>query len=83
VASLAPAPSPSPPVAPSILPLPGWPFGRDVYRSEILQVIDGVAGVDNVLSLELIGDGGAAECGNLCVGAIELVAAGQHRIEVV
>ena len=27
---------------------PGWPFGRDVYRTEILQRLDGVEGVDHV-----------------------------------
>ena len=35
----------------------GWPFGRDVYRSEVLQVIDGVQGVDCVSELALRGDG--------------------------
>jgi hypothetical protein len=53
-----------------------------VYRSEILQVVDGVAGVDHVLLLDLIGNGGAAQCGNLCVGPLELVVAGTHSIEV-
>jgi hypothetical protein len=61
----------------------GWPFGRDVYRAEILQVIDGVAGVDYVLGLELSGDGGPGQCGNLCVGPTQLVVSGQHVIEVV
>jgi hypothetical protein len=62
---------------------PGWPFGRDVYRSEVLQVIGSVAGVDHILSLSLSGDGGPAQCGNLCVGPTELVVAGPHTIEVV
>jgi len=35
----------------------GWPFGRDVYRSEVLQVIDETPGVDCVLSLELVAKG--------------------------
>jgi predicted phage baseplate assembly protein len=65
---------------------PGWPFGRDVYRSEVLQVIDGVPGVDAVLRLELAGDRGTgadtAVCANLCVGPVELVSPGQHTIEV-
>jgi hypothetical protein len=65
-----------------VLP-PGWPFGRDVFRTEILQVIDGVAGVDHVLSMELSGDGGAPQCGNLCVGPTQLVTAGVLVIEVV
>jgi Baseplate J-like protein len=66
----------------ALLP-PGWPFGRDVFRTEILQVIDGVAGVDHVLSMELSGDGGAPQCGNLCVGPTQLVTAGVLVIEVV
>ncbi len=75
-----PPPSPLLPAMPSE---PGWPFGRDVYRSEILQVIDGVAGVDNVLSLELSSDGGEAQCGNLCLGPTDLAVSGTHSIEVV
>ncbi len=60
----------------------GWPLGRDVYRSEVLQVIDGVDGVDHVLDLALAGDDGVPSCGNLCVGPFGLVAAGGHAIEV-
>jgi predicted phage baseplate assembly protein len=63
--------------------LTGWPFGRDVFRSEVLQKIDEVAGVDHVLSLGLEANCGEAQCGNLCLRANELVASGQHRIEVV
>jgi hypothetical protein len=60
----------------------GWPFGRDVYRSEIMQVIDQVPGVDHVLALELSADGGEAQCGNLCVGPTTLVTPGQHDIQL-
>ena len=81
--ALAPPPAVAPALRPAPPPEPGCPFGRDVYRSEILQVIDGVAGVDNVLALELIGDGAASDCGNLCVGAAQLVVPGEHSIEVV
>jgi predicted phage baseplate assembly protein len=61
----------------------GWPFGRDVYRAEILQVIDEVAGVDHVLSLELIAAGCEPQCGNVCLAPTWLAAAGPHEIEVV
>jgi hypothetical protein len=61
----------------------GWPFGRDVFRSEVLQVIDETAGVDHALSLELIAGDGAPQCGNVCLAPMELVAAGAHQIEVV
>ncbi len=60
----------------------GWPFGRDVYRSEILAVIDGVAGVDHVVQLELLSPSGAAACGNLCVQPTWLVCPGPHEITV-
>ncbi len=60
----------------------GWPFGRDVFRSEVLQVIDDTPGVDHVESLKLATGCGEGQCGNLCLAANELVAAGQHQIEV-
>ena len=61
----------------------GWPFGRDVFRSEVLQVIDETGGVDHVFSLELTANGGEPQCGNICLSANELAVAGRHRIEVV
>ncbi len=60
----------------------GWPFGRSVYRSEVLQVLDETPGVDCVLSLELVPAGGSPVCGNLCLRSTDLVAAGAHTIEV-
>ena len=60
----------------------GWVLGRDIYRSEVLQTIDETVGVDNVISLELIVDG-KGHCGNVCLGPLELVSAGEHQIEVV
>jgi hypothetical protein len=62
----------------------GWPFGRDVYRAEMLQVIDQVPGVDYVATLSLFVDGCVCDpkCGNVCLAPTELVAAGSHEIEV-
>lgn len=60
----------------------GWPLGRDVYRLEVMRVLDEVPGVEHVLALELLTADGAS-CGNVCVGPIGLVAAGTHQIEVV
>jgi hypothetical protein len=34
-----------------------WPFGRDVYRSEVYSILEGVDGVECVLELELSGLG--------------------------
>jgi hypothetical protein len=61
----------------------GWPFGRDVYRSEVMQVLESVPGVDHVLAVGLVPGSGEARCGNLCVGPTWLVTPGQHDIEVV
>ena len=61
----------------------GWPFGRDVFRSEVLQRIDETTGVDNVLAMALIAGCGGPQCGNLCLRPNELVAAGGHQIAVV
>jgi predicted phage baseplate assembly protein len=61
----------------------GWPFGRPVYRSEILQLIDGVPGVDNVRDLTLTAAGGSPQCGNLALCPTSLAAAARHHpIEV-
>lgn len=60
----------------------GWPFGRDIYRSEVLQVIDETPGVDHVLSLEINTPGSDPQCANICLGPVGLVAAGRHQIEI-
>ncbi len=60
----------------------GWPFGRDVYRAEVLQVIDEVAGVEYVRELALIADDDQPQCGNVCLGPTWLVTPGPHKIEV-
>ena len=60
----------------------GWPFGRDVYRTEIMRIIDEVPGIDYVASLELVGDDGQPHCGNICLSSTSLVAAGTHQITV-
>jgi hypothetical protein len=60
----------------------GWPFGRDVYRSEVLQLIDQVEGVDHVIDLSLSTEKEDRKCNNLCVGFNELVVSGTHEIEL-
>jgi len=60
----------------------GWPFGRDVYRSELMKVIDSVPGVDFIVSLALLSDCGTPLCGNVCLGPTWLVEAGTHQITV-
>jgi predicted phage baseplate assembly protein len=60
----------------------GWPFGRDVYRAEVLQVLDEESGVEHVLLLELVDGLSKARCSNICLGPMDLVVAGNHQIEV-
>jgi predicted phage baseplate assembly protein len=60
----------------------GWPFGRDIYRSEILQTIDRTSGVDRVESMSLFADGCGPNCGNICLRPEWLVTPGAHQIEV-
>jgi hypothetical protein len=60
----------------------GWPFGRSVYRSEVLKILSEVDSVDCVTSLQLTADGGAGQCGNVCLGPTWLVVAGVHTIQV-
>ncbi len=59
----------------------GWPFGRDVYRSELLQLLDGVDGVDHVATLDLAGPDGSS-CGNVCIPPTGLPVSGTHSIAV-
>jgi hypothetical protein len=59
----------------------GWPFGRDVYRTEALQVIATVPGVDHVRDLELVAEDREPACGNLCVPPMWLVVSGAHVIK--
>ena len=60
----------------------GWPFGRDVYRSEVMKVMDAVPGVDYISSLALLADCGQPQCGNVCLGPTWLVVSGTHQITV-
>jgi hypothetical protein len=60
----------------------GWPFGRDVYRAEVMQTIVATPGVDHVVSLALIPGACSAQCGNVCLKPTWLVTPGQHTIEV-
>jgi predicted phage baseplate assembly protein len=60
----------------------GWPFGRSVYRAEIMRMIGEVSGVDYISSLDLIAGDSGPQCGNVCVGPTWLVAAGAHQITV-
>lgn len=58
----------------------GWDFGRPVHLSEIYTLIEQVPGVDHVEEASFAGAPGATM---IPVGAIELVASGEHTIEAV
>lgn len=60
----------------------GWPLGRAVYSSEILDVIATIPGVDHVDSLALNVPGCGSQCDSVCLKAHSLVAPGDHQIQV-
>jgi predicted phage baseplate assembly protein len=60
----------------------GWPLGRDVYISEVVEVIAAVPGVDHVLNLQLVVPGCEPQCGNLCLSPLALTVSGTHEIKV-
>ncbi len=60
----------------------GWPFGRSVYRSEILQLIQNVPGVDHVVTLSMQSDSGSAQCSDIPLCPTALTRSGAHQIEV-
>jgi hypothetical protein len=57
----------------------GWPFGRAVRRTELLQLLDGLPSVDRVEGLALsrtLADGTTcADCGDIALGPIQLALA--------
>ncbi|HVY93282.1 MAG TPA: putative baseplate assembly protein [Bryobacteraceae bacterium] len=60
----------------------GWPLGRAVYVSEILETLDTVPGVDYVASLELTAADCGPQCGDICLDPIALAVSGSHTIQV-
>jgi predicted phage baseplate assembly protein len=61
----------------------GWPAGRTVYRSEVLAVLGGIAGVQYVAELSLTADQGSpAHCGDVVLCANGLVTSDQHVFSV-
>jgi predicted phage baseplate assembly protein len=61
----------------------GWPVGRDVYRSEVLALLNDLPGVAYVDELEIAtGTQPGARCGNSTVCAHGLVASGTHVITI-
>jgi hypothetical protein len=61
----------------------GWPFGRNVFNAEILQLIAAVPGVDYVTSLAMTANAGTPQCGDIAICSAFLVTSGTHTIQVV
>jgi predicted phage baseplate assembly protein len=72
----------------------GWPFGRSVYRNDVLAALARLPGVDHVSDLGLLagatgcgacGDAGAdggASCDNVALCPHELPRPGRHRFSI-
>ena len=62
----------------------GWPFGRDVLKSEVYQTISNISGVSCVESLNLNIEQGCAKkvCDNLKIPPNAVVYSGEHEIDV-
>jgi predicted phage baseplate assembly protein len=61
----------------------GWPIGRDVYRSEVMALLNAVSGVMYVDEVRLsVGNGSSAVCENVCVCPHGLVVSGQHQLQI-
>lgn len=61
----------------------GWPFGRDVYRTEVMAVLSSLPGVTHVDEVSLqTQEGEDARCGNLSICPTGLVASGRYNVTV-
>lgn len=61
----------------------GWPVGRDVFRAEVLALLNGLPGVAYVNDLGLQTEGDPEpRCGNIPLCPDCLVASGRHRIAI-
>lgn len=59
----------------------GWPFGRDIYMSDVSSVLAGISGIDSVEDLELLSaDVPVGE--HVSVSVDRVVSAGPLRIEM-
>nr|WP_255679956.1 baseplate J/gp47 family protein [Methanosarcina sp. DH2] len=63
----------------------GWPIGRDVYLSELYELMEKISGVKCIIRLSVYGENGAARDsqGNLLLGSkFSSVYSGQHNVEI-
>ncbi len=62
----------------------GWPFGRSVYRSEVIATVEGVEGVDCVVDVDLTTDRRSRKttAGDVRLARAELPYSLSHRVDV-
>jgi len=60
----------------------GWPFGRPVYRSEVMALLAGTVGIDRVTQLGLRAGADGPTCDNVELCPHELVRPGRHRLHI-
>jgi predicted phage baseplate assembly protein len=61
----------------------GWPFGRGVLKSDLVDILAGLPGVAYVDGLGIATPDGPASCENLALCPTDLVASQAHRFTVV
>jgi hypothetical protein len=59
----------------------GWPFGRDVYISDVAVLLESLVGVDYVQNLELLVDE-IPQGDQIAVPSDRIVVAGQMQVEM-
>lgn len=61
----------------------GWPFGRDLFISEIFAQIQGVSGVEYIEAARMLASGQEGPVARVSLGPDDLITAGEHAIIVV
>ena len=61
----------------------GWPFGRDLYISEVYAILQGVGGVEYIEQVNLLLDGSKEAQVRIAVSSNALIASADHLVVVV
>lgn len=61
----------------------GWPFGRSLYLTDVLALLQTIPGLDYIEWLTLQPAGGERSHGPIVLGADQLILSGQHQIEMI
>jgi predicted phage baseplate assembly protein len=60
----------------------GWPWGRDLYISEVYAVLQGTPGVEYIEAVDLVVNGGGSTGGRVSLPPHGLVASAEHDVAV-